>query len=199
MEIKEFLRFLDLRLDRDGVSISRKLGQPEPLASGCWRLKWTSFDEAALPKEPLGQWENEATWLRAWHGTKIEALYSIMYHGRLAASHQSGDRFFKDKPGVYVFNDQLKDKAIWYSRLVPLMQDGVFWSALWEVRVDRSDRVPLSSVGTDQWAQSERSVRLEALWVLGRTHDSMETGLSIAEHWRPEHEANPAKQGFLNT
>lgn len=67
VEINEFLRFLDLRLDHDGVSISRKLGQPEPLASGCWRLPWTSFDEAALPKEPRGKWENEATWVRAWH------------------------------------------------------------------------------------------------------------------------------------
>lgn len=193
VEINDFLGFLDKRLGQDGQPVSHKLGVPEPHPDGWWRLPWKAFDEAALPKEPLGEWETEAIWMRAWHGTKIEALFSIMYHGRLAASQdtESGDRFFEGKPGVYVHKDETGEKAEYYSRFIPLRRDGVFWSVKWEVMVDRSDRVPLRKIGTDQWAQNSRSVRLVALWVCGRTHDSMKDGLSIAECWRPELEANP--------
>ena len=200
VEIRGFLCFLDnKRPGPDGLPISRKLGQPEPQANGWWRLPWISFDEAALPTEPLGEWDTEATWNRAWHGTKIEALYSIMYHGKLAASHDAelGHRFFEGLPGVYVFRDDLRAKAEPYAHFVPLFQDGVFWSAVWEVFVDRSARVPLSKVRTDQWAQEERSVRLAALWVCGRTHDRMEAGARFAERWHPEHEVNPRAQRFV--
>ena len=199
VEIRGFLCFLDnKRPGPDGLPISSKLGQPEPQANGWWRLPWISFDEAALPPEPLGDWETKAIWTRAWHGTKLRALYSTMYHGKLAASHDAelGHRFLEGKPGLYVFKDDLRAKAENYMQFVPLFQDGVFWSAVWEVFVDRSARVSLSKRHTDQWAQEERSARLAALWVCGRTPDSMEAGVRFEKRWHPEHEVNPLAQCF---
>mmetsp|Transcript_6872 Transcript_6872/g.10941 ORF Transcript_6872/g.10941 Transcript_6872/m.10941 type:complete len:103 (+) Transcript_6872:1-309(+) len=79
-------------------------------------------------------------------------------------------------------------------RFVPLCRDGVFWASSWEVRVDRSDRVPCSH--HDQWVQQERSVVLAALWVCGSLYDDMENGWEVVEHWDPKLEANPRDTRF---
>jgi hypothetical protein len=196
VDVNNFIHhFLHNRLDCDGKPVTYKLGQPQFIENGCcWRVPWKSFDEALLP--PTQAPGVKANWMRAWHGTKLEALYSIIYHGQLAASHKPGDRFFNGKPGVYVMKDELLNKARGYARFVPLFQDGVFWSAVWELRVNRSDRVALSCKRTDQWAQHEKSVQLAALWLLGRTNETMELGDPIAERWLPENEANPTQQQF---
>ena len=76
------------------------------------------------------------------------------------------------------------------------MQSGFFWSVNWQLHVDRSDRVPLSKCSQDQWAQTEKSCRLAALWVRGRSIEEMESGCPLAQHWTPKHEANPIKQKF---
>ena len=114
-----------------------------------------------------------------------------MYHGHLAAScdRARGHRFFDDAPGVYVHKDGTHRKACNYTRFVPLFQDGVFWCAQWEVRVDRSDRVPVKD--TDQWVQEERSVQLVALWVCGRKFSDMEDGSEVSAAWDPLLEASP--------
>jgi len=114
-----------------------------------------------------------------------------MFHKGLTASDdvERGDRFFSRAPGVYCHKDGTCKKTLNYMRLVPLCRDGVFWGALWEVRVDRSDRIAVTK--TDQWVQRERSIRLAALWLFGRTIENMIPGLEISEVWDPRLEANP--------
>jgi hypothetical protein len=67
--------------------------------------------------------------------------------------------------------DALAHKAEYYARFTALCQDGVFWAAVWEVRVNRSERV--ANKDTDQWVQREGSVELVALWLRGRRHEDM--------------------------
>ena len=49
----------------------------------------------------------KAQWETAWHGCKIEALFSIMYNGFLAPSCDPGQghRCLTDAPGIYVHQD----------------------------------------------------------------------------------------------
>ena len=89
--------------------------------------------------------------------------------------------------GVYVHKDLTSYKTMHYTKFVNLCSDGVFWSATWEVQVDRSDRVPVS--GTDQWVQTPRSCRLVALWLCGCTADHLESGAQVAFQWDPLMEA----------
>lgn len=46
-------------------------------------------------------------WCKAWHRCKLEAVYSIMGHGRLRASWcmDQGHRFFENMPGVCALRD----------------------------------------------------------------------------------------------
>ena len=92
---------------------------------------------------------------------------------------------------MYVHKDAFCNKAQNYMRCVPLCQDGVFWCALWEVMVDRSDRIDRSRQNTDQWIQTERSVHLVALWLGGCRYEDMKPGWEVTEAWDPVMEANP--------
>jgi hypothetical protein len=187
IDISKFIDFLSLRPDRDGHPISESIGEPQYMESGWFRCNWLDFNEDTLPANSSAG--GLADWQRAWHGCKIEGLYSIMYHRKLWESREGGDRFFPGKPGVYFHKDGTAAKVANYMRFVHLFGDGVFWAAKWEVRVDRTDRV--SKSGTDQWVQKERSVRLAALWLLGRRHENMERSDEVVRFWNPLHEANP--------
>jgi hypothetical protein len=85
--------------------------------------------------------------------------------------------------------DALAHKAEYYTRFTTLCQDGMFWAAVWEVRVNRSERE--ANEDTDQWVQREGSVELVALWLRGRRHEDMEPGCELSEEWNPRLEANP--------
>jgi len=200
VDIQRFLNFLFLRLGRDGRPLTSLLGSPEVKPDGWFRIPWAAFDAKALPEDSPGEmaFDGKAEWQRAWHGPKLEGLYSIMYHGKLAASRNAerGERLLKNLPGVYVHKDGTMDKVLNYARFVPLCRDGVFWCTKWELQVDRADRIDRSKHGTDQWVQEERSVRLVALWVLGRTHETMEEGFEVQEAWEPALEANPESKRF---
>ena len=191
----KFNWFLAKRVTSEGMSLMALLRKAEPQADGWMRYPWAGMVETYLPAQSEGihAHNGSSDWQRAWHGCKLEALYSIMYHGRLAAScnAERGDRFFEGAPGVYCHGDVNKAKALNYVRFVPLFRDGVVWIAMWELRVDRADRVAVSSKKTDQWVQPERSVRLAALWVCGKRYDDLDLGWEIQECWDGELEANP--------
>merc|ERR1711933_322963 len=87
--------------------------------------------------------------------------------------------------------DSTKQKATDYSRFVPLCEDGVFWATVWEVRVDRTLKVPKR--GTDQWVQMPGSVHLVALWLRGLLAEDIELGTEVSEVWNPLLEANPKR------
>jgi len=203
-KVKEFL---EKRIGPDGLPISTRLawppettmvgGKDEEPAQHWFRCAWKGFSAGDLPMESPGEWSKKAEWVKAWHGCKVEALYSIMYHGQLRESRNAGrgERFFGQFPGVYVHKDGTKHKTGSYTRFVPLCRDGVYWATVWEVMVDRADRVAVSASGTDQWVQRERSVRLVALWLCGRTALELEPGSEVAEVWDPNMEANPLQDG----
>ena len=87
-----------------------------------------------------------------------------------------------------------------YARFAPVSSDGIFWSVVWELAVDRSGRAPVSKLGTDQWVQTEASVRLAALWVTGRNAVTMQPGhlVSDFDEWIPAFEVEPLIQRFHN-
>jgi hypothetical protein len=87
------------------------------------------------------------------------------------------------------FLAQSSDAGQHNARLTPLCGDGVFWAAVWEVRVNRSEHVTKKK--TDQWIQREGSVELVALWLCGRRHEEMQAGWELSEAWNPMLEANP--------
>jgi len=194
--VREFLR---LRPGSDGLPVLDNLIDLNEDNTGWYRFAWKPFQDAggvsALPKTSPGPHNGgRSDWQRAWHGCKFEALYSIMYHGRLFSScdEDRGDRFFGRAPGVYVHKDGTCKKTANYFRFVPLCQDGFFWAALWEVMVDRADRVPVAN--TDQWVQHERSVRLAALWLVGCAYANTQEGWEVTEAWDPLLEAHPEKR-----
>ena len=116
-----------------------------------------------------------------------------MYEGELAASEDESrvGRFFHDAPGIYCFSDQLKANAFEYARWVPLRRYGVFWCAVWELRVDRERRVPVDRLGTDQWVQKKGSVVLAALWIRCAAWYDMEDNTEVQLVWDPLLEQNP--------
>ena len=82
-------------------------------------------------------------WVRAWHGTKLEALYRTMCQGALTSYScvDKGERFLSGAPGVYVHKDATQHKADNYIRFVQLLPFGCFYAAKWEVRVTRTENV----------------------------------------------------------
>eukprot|EP00927_Polykrikos_kofoidii_P017380 TRINITY_DN17910_c0_g1_i1.p1 TRINITY_DN17910_c0_g1~~TRINITY_DN17910_c0_g1_i1.p1 ORF type:complete len:1126 (+),score=162.57 TRINITY_DN17910_c0_g1_i1:197-3574(+) len=180
------LDFLEGRLADDGTPVRELLGPPVRQSDG-----WFSFAWLEHTQECEGRLRNEG-WERAWHGCKLEALYSIMYHGILCESRDEdlGERILHGAPGVYVHKDGTSHKANNYTRFVDLCGDGVFWAAKWEVRVDRAERVKAPRQ-TDQWVQRASGVRLAALWLCGRVAGQMCEGDAVSRTWDPELEAHP--------
>ena len=186
-DVNTILELLRTRLGADGRPVLDLLGPPVAQGDG-----WTSFAWLGFTAEEQASLE-EKGWERAWHGCKFEAVYSILYHGKLHESRdqEQGDRFLSGAPGVYVHKERTSKKAENYIRFTPLCGDGVFWAAKWELRVDREDRVIVPRK-TDQWVQRARSVHLAALWVCGRAKEDMREGDEVSQRWVPELEANPA-------
>ena len=201
--LNRVMEFLRVRSGPDNHPILRNLQElsEDTGLHGWYEFRWAPFEDAggisSLPTESLGLhgWQGASDWQSAWHACKFEALYSIMYHGHLFAScdKEKGHRFLgegkKERPGVYVHKEATCHKTSNYFRFVPLFNDGVFWTALWEVMVDRSDRVPGNH--PDQWVQQERSVKLKALWLAGCTYEDMPPNWEVSEFWDPLLEAHP--------
>ena len=192
-DVSRVLEFLSVRKGADGSPVAEKLGGPKPMGNGWVRLPWKAFKERNLPRKSQGAYARNgcAEWTRAWHGCKFEALYSIAYHGELFESNDKsqGHQFLDVAPGVYVHKD--KGSAKGYARFVPLCGDSIFWRALWEVRVDRADRMSMGGKRRDQWVQKGRSVKLAALWLQGCNTGQMNEQDELSSHWDPHLEAHP--------
>ena len=83
------------------------------------------------------------------HGTKVEGLYSILADveqpgGGLKASvdKDAGQRYNKDKAGVYFYELDNAYKCQSYSRWTPLTNDGVMYRVFLHCDCDRSYRKP---------------------------------------------------------
>ena len=72
--------------------------------------------------------------------------------------------------------DGLRCKAEGYGQIPELFDDGVLWSAMFELLVIRSERVPKQNMSTEQWAQPADAVVLVALWMCARLPSEMKLG-----------------------
>ena len=131
VDVMKMWVFLEKRLGPDRQPITNKLGLPVDMGGGLYRLRCLLHTDIHMPQESLAG--GAAEWARAWHGCPLEALYSILYHGRLMESsdESQGHRFFSGSPGVYVHKEAIAHKAENYTRFVPIFQDGTLWAAKW--------------------------------------------------------------------
>ena len=112
------MKFFNSRLCPHGRPVSKRLGQVKVCTDGWFCYPWLDFCEGELPIES----GRKLHWEKAWHGCKFEALYSILYHGRLFDSKDvaQGHRYFPDDPGVYMHKEGTAHNAESYMRFTPL-------------------------------------------------------------------------------
>ena len=110
---------------------------------------------------------------------RFEGLYSIIVEGYLRASSGEvlGERTLTNAPAA-VYVHELKKNAENYVSYAHLFEDSTFWCCMWEVKVDRNQRV-IFKHGTNQWLQQKDSVELKALWVRGVSAEKLISGESI--------------------
>jgi hypothetical protein len=77
---------------------------------------------------------------------------------------------------------------------MPLFEDGFFWRATWELKVDREDSKFSSKDNTDQWLIRERSAKLVALHLECRHYSEMVNGEWFQKAWDSSLEIDPANQ-----
>ena len=97
-------------------------------ATGWWRVEWHGANNVStIPNEPDpmpgGMPYERNDWVVAFHGTKWEAVYPVLYHGRLRASQgpEQGDRVLGDNPansGIYAHKLGTAHKCRDYSRFL---------------------------------------------------------------------------------
>ena len=114
VDFRKFIYFMDDRKLDNTWPISNLLGLPE----GTYephraRIPWRPFSEDKLLTSRGLFGSRETDWKRAWHGTKMEVLYSILYHQKISSSEDEacGHRFLRNKPGVYCRGDEHRSKA----------------------------------------------------------------------------------------
>ena len=189
VNIERFMAFFDSRSD-----VRCLFGPPSLPVDG-----WTRLRLDGLCSQQQEQELQQQGWEKAWHGTCLPALYSILRRGALVESHDKsrGDHFLEGFPGVYCFADALVDKVSFYCPFVEMFRDGSFWCVKLELLVDRKEkaRSPPSRV-TDQWIQLAHGVQLVALWVCGLTHESMNPHFRVVP-WVPLAEAHPSDRVWL--
>ena len=88
LNISRMHQFLSARNGPDKVPVLIHLGSPVEHVDGWFRMHYLVLDDARRLKL------TDEGWCRAWHGTKLEALFSILYHGGVAEScdELSGER-----------------------------------------------------------------------------------------------------------
>ena len=159
-----FCHFFHQRQNVFGQPLTRLFCFPQYTQQQWARIPWLPFGG-----EDVEQQFHQAGWVRAWHGTKTEALHSVAYFGRLVERrHQSkGERLFDGAPRVCLHKDATRRKAEHYIRFVQLVPGGFFYTVKWEVRTLRTAAIKVKHA-TDQWVLSSDSVKLVALWVCAR-------------------------------
>jgi len=96
-----------------------------------------------------------------------------------------------DCPGVYFLKDQYLHKITHYAVPTPLCGNGVWWSAVWETKIDYADR--RQTFHPEQLCIPARSVHLVALWVGGKVEADFEDNDHLYIDYNPLLEAVPWK------
>ena len=74
---------------------------------------WYRFKHRPLSGQGPRRCVKNADWQTAWHGTKVQAVYAILWTGGIKESANSidGERCLTGTAGVYLHNDLNKRKA----------------------------------------------------------------------------------------
>ena len=122
------------------------------MENGWTRLRFVPDDFTPYDRTHL----KKAAYETAFHGTGIECIFTQLHTDRLLDSgfrgeedkcKKRGEQFFENCPGVYVHGGDESGttgkhptykKAMNYCRYVNLFGDGRFYTAMWEVQVDRN-------------------------------------------------------------
>ena len=121
---------------------------------------------------------------RAWHGCKWESLASMLAFGlRASGPDEIGSRH-QTEAGLYCCSDNYCSMAAGYCNTVPSSNDNaLYWSCLWELDVDRFDRIVCKR--RHQWQQKLSSVCRRALWVRVARFQDLPDGEPIQAFWEP--------------
>ena len=131
------LEFINMRHDRNGEPLSKKLGPVEKHPDGWWRLPI-----ASARKSFGGQWST------AWHATTFSCLYSIMYHEELLETD------YLRPMGVSCYPSTMFQRAINYVVFENVFSNGHWWGAVLELMVDRAVGKRIRT----QWVQPANSI-----------------------------------------
>ena len=182
--------FLARRMINDEPAVS-SFAAPVRMPSGWVRRPWVG-----MPSALLATLEDEG-WVRAWHGTVLQSLYSTTHWGCLLASCLPGeiDRFFPQVEAVYCYNDHWSPKALGacyspYTLVDPI--HGGWIRVMWEVRVKDDRRLFHKQLSQSrQWAFDPLDVVLTALWSHSTWTPDLPLHSPFVFSWRPEEEAHP--------
>ena len=195
--LENIANFLHGRWLRNYGTLLDVLAPPVYQGDGWYKCVYRPFDSHSLP--------SPSTWETAWHGCKLEALYSIIFDGHLRPSDVDagrGERSFRGVPGVYCHKEATSHKAEGYCNFVPLcvdrdgFWDGIFWAASMELLVDRGQSVTPPRK-TDQWIQRAAGVKIVAVWLCGRNSSQMHRHSFVTRRWDSKLEANPWRDAGL--
>ena len=189
-DINDVWKFLHLRKDADGDLISQKLGEPTKTQSGWWVFP---FNHKSTPPLLLLN-SRDADIKLGWHGTKMEALYSICRSERLTESRDTklGECLKKNCSGVYLFKAEFERESDAYVRFAHLCNDGVFWGCKIRVRYDKTKKNFVDEKKIT--VQPGSSVQIEEIWLKGIPYNYMPCNTWVTTDWKAEFEARPKEE-----
>ena len=120
---------------------------------------------------------------RAWHGFKWESLSSMLVQGLIGSGPDQLGSNFQTEAGLYCCSDAYCSMAAGYCNTVPSSNNGLYWSCLWELAVDRCGLIPCKR--KHQWQQKISSVCRRALWVRVVRYEDLPDGEAIQAFWEP--------------
>ena len=170
------LNFLSLRMGSDSKPLSNKVVRMQAYAGG-WVKCWL------LPEDTRERLKHEG-WFQAWHGSRFEFVYSIMYDSQLQPSwssklgHQCIYLRRRKNRHISEFTDMTR---------TDLQADGIFYGPLFEALVDRHQSFKHDA----WWIQKLGSVMLSALWVHSSHWSALEEGMPVGGSWCPLREIKP--------
>ena len=132
-------------------------------------------------------------WEEAWHGTSMNCLYSIMYHGYIS---ESVDNTKQEKSGVYchgkddsVGKKDTRGKAAHYSTWSQMFANHTWYSPVIILEVNRGS--PRSRSAGDQWVLPFDGCRIKAVRVAAKRSEDLEYNSYFMDPWDGLEEVHP--------
>ena len=171
--------------------------------AGHYRIPYlpeSELDQKLTAQDP----ETTRVWRRAVHGTSVQALYSILYHGKIKTSSDvsRGEGFLEGYPGVYTHNIEDWGFSKGYATYTSLGIPGLYFQVMVEVARKHGTRAQFpDNLGANkkQCVNKASDVKILALWLSIKTmsqfkpdQDWVFVGKS-KQGWDAMCEANPLK------